>query len=228
MTFIYFGSFVTSLACPHNLHLTMSYLDELSASNRVTLTWVKAHVGYPGNEKADSLAKLGAADTNNHVNDIPNVSVAVIRERLQACMTEQWKNDWIVNQPCRQTKHFFPGPALRLSKELMKYGRTYFSALVQVITGHNFLNRHNSLVELGEVDIDIAKCSYCNDDEAEESSAHIISQCDAFAAKRMQIFGNPYFSTEEFALIKASKLIEFLKEANLDAFNDILNYDPDT
>ena len=210
------------------VHLTMYHLDELSTTNKVILTWIKAHVGYAGNEKADALAKLGAADTSNHAQDIPNVSVAVIRERLHECMTIQWKHDWISNQPCRQTKHFFPSLAPRLSKELMKYGRTYFSALVQLITGHNFLNRHNSIVELGEVDINLAKCSYCNDNDAEESTAHILSQCDAFAAKRLQIFGVPYFSPEEFAFKKASKLIQFLQEVNLDAFADILNYEADT
>ena len=95
----------------------------------------------------------------------------------------------------------------------MKYGRTYFSALVQLITGHNFLNRHNSIVELGEVDINLAKCSYCDDNEAEESTAHILSQCDAFAAKRLQIFGVPYFSPEEFAFKKASNLSHFYKRS---------------
>ena len=70
--------------------------------------------------------------------------------------------------------------------------------------------------------------NYCDDNKAEESTAHILSQCDAFAAKRLQIFGVPYFSPEEFAFKKASKLIKFLEEVNLDAFADILNYEADT
>ena len=78
-----------------------------------------------------------------------------------------------------------------------------------------------------EVDMTMAKCSFCDDGEAEESTAHIMAQCDSFAALRQRIFGNGYLNLEDFALNKAAKIIEFLKEANIPIFNDILNYTPD-
>ncbi|MEC8785004.1 MAG: ribonuclease H family protein, partial [Pseudomonadota bacterium] len=59
------------------VHLTMYQLNNVAEQNTVTIVWVKAHVGHKGNEKADELAKEGAADEENHVTDIPNVSVAV-------------------------------------------------------------------------------------------------------------------------------------------------------
>ena len=40
----------------------------------LTLKWVKAHVGYQGNEKADELAKTGASDTENEAIDAPKIS----------------------------------------------------------------------------------------------------------------------------------------------------------
>ena len=49
------------------VHLAMTYLNNIATTNDVTIVWVKAHAGHEGNEKADELAKAGAADEENHV-----------------------------------------------------------------------------------------------------------------------------------------------------------------
>ncbi len=36
-------------------------LDELSSNRKVEWHWVKGHAGHPGNERADELARMGAA-----------------------------------------------------------------------------------------------------------------------------------------------------------------------
>jgi ribonuclease HI len=35
------------------------WLNKLGGKNRVTLAWIKAHAGHPGNDQADALAKQG-------------------------------------------------------------------------------------------------------------------------------------------------------------------------
>lgn len=37
-------------------------LDALYQARKVTMSWVKGHSGHPGNERADVLANMGAAD----------------------------------------------------------------------------------------------------------------------------------------------------------------------
>ena len=207
------------------VHLTMYQLNNIGENNTILVNWIKAHVGHTGNEKADELAKAGAADTENHVTDIPNVSTAIIRQRLTDCIRKQWTIDWQTNQPCRQTKHFFPFLVPKFSRDLMKYGRTYFSALVQLITGHNFMNRHNAIVALGTPDIELAHCQYCDDEEAEESTAHILAECEAFGIERHHIFGTNVIDMNNLSRIKASKFIEFLKTCKLESFLDIMNYE---
>ena len=54
--------------------------------------------------------------------------------------------------------------------------------LVQIITGHNFLNRHKSIVDPDED----AYCRLCLEDE--ESSWHIVAECPALAVKRREVF----------------------------------------
>ena len=89
------------------------------------------------------------------------------------------------------------------------------------------MNRHNTIVALGTPDIDLAHCQYCDDNEAEESTAHIIAECEAFGVQRHHIFGHSTLEMSDLSKIKAAKFIEFLKDTNLDAFLDILNYGTD-
>ncbi len=41
-------------------------LDTLAASHCLQWLWVKGHAGHPGNERADALARRGAASAMNH------------------------------------------------------------------------------------------------------------------------------------------------------------------
>ena len=89
------------------------------------------------------------------------------------------------------------------------------------------MNRHNTIVAIGAPDIELAHCQYCDDDEAEESTAHILAECEAFGAKRQQIFGTDVIEMAYLSRLKASKFIEFLNQCKIEAFLDIMTYESD-
>ena len=85
-------------------------------------------------------------------------------------------------------------------------------ALVQFITGHNRLRRHDNLVNGGSDTDEEAFCRFC-EDPTPETSEHVFSRCDRFAITRREIFGldilHPPFD------FKVYKILNFLEIAGL-------------
>ena len=97
------------------------------------------------------------------------------------------------------------------------YGsRLHFSAYVQFITGHNFMRRHQAIVVHGWPDMDDAWCSYC--DYGEESSFHMLTECDYFARLRVDLFNDIYLEPPYGFNPRA--VVAFLGESGLEAFSD--------
>ena len=204
------------------VHNTIISLNELAQDNIVELRWIKAHVGHFGNETADTLAKEGALDPSLQANDTPLITNHTLRKELRMRIATYWSQVWDMDEPCRQTKLFFPYANKKLSNNITKCRRSVFSAVVQLITGHNFLARHECIVEYGKVIAVLAECQYCHN--GEESSFHLIAECDAFAAARMAIWGVDTL-TPPFTYLKNTDIVAFLRETKSEAFISILNYE---
>ena len=196
---------------------TIGSLNELSQHNSVCLKWIKAHVGHEGNELADELAKAGCR-VETLAPNVPLVTKNHIREELRKCVVKEWNRHWRNIAPCRQTKLFIPSINKSQATDICSRKRREVSALTQLISGHNRLRRHNALVDLGMSNLEVAKCRFC--EEAEETTYHIISECDKFARLRMEIFKDPY-PAPPFKF-KSHKLIQFLKESGIEEFTEII------
>jgi len=166
-------------------------LNNAAKQNRLTVHWIKAHVGHPGNEKADELAKEGAETPWMTPPDSIPMSKAVMRGHVKDKIQEQWNNRWQALQSCRQTKQWLPELDPGLSKQIMRMNRKELSIAVQVITGHNFLRRHSALVAR-DPDEELKDCRLCLEDE--ETTHHIVAECPALALTRRQIFGSDYLT----------------------------------
>ena len=93
--------------------------------------------------------------------------------------------------------------------------------MVQFITGHNFLNRHEFLVYGRENEVD-PKCELC-DFNYDQTSQHIIGECPALIGPRLEVFSLHTMEPPFNFPIKA--IIKFLQLATEAAEIEALNMD---
>ena len=149
----------------------------------IKLRWVKAHVGHPGNEIADQLAKQGSSDPATVAE--PNILLPssswklVLREIIEKLWSKRFKS----MPECRQTKLWTKTPDLNRSKALLKLSRQEVGDVIQFVTGHAHLRRHDSLIDPSVSPL----CRLCQEDD--ESPWHLAMECMATAESRFDAFG---------------------------------------
>ena len=164
----------TVLSCVKSLNF-------LGQSCKIQIKWIKAHCGHPGNEFADYAAKVGTTNSNNRFDIKPPMSWA--KNKIAQFINKIWIKRWTNLTDCRQTRIWFPSPNKNQSRILTNQSRRDLGLLVQMITGHNRLRRHESLINPNIDPI----CRWCNEDE--ETSWHVISECPALWRARRTVFG---------------------------------------
>merc|ERR1712110_1062212 len=186
------SNFITSALVKETIDLLNQAASTVS---NITIHWVKGHAQHLGNEMADELAKKGAHDIQRRVNDPPMVPKATVKAEVSKLTAQMWRNLWLnlehapVGYRCNQSKLWFPeGPRLGLTYTLLSMPRASLSHMIGFITGHNFLKRHEDLIAAkraekdGEDHVPDKWCDFCGG--GEQTSRHILSDCDALAALR--------------------------------------------
>ena len=155
-------------------------LNTLGGQKRVSLNWIKAHVGHEHNEAVDALAKQG---TTEEVQEGEGFSLppSFYKRRLKESMYESWEKEWRRESTCRQTRCFLPSPDPTFSKHLLRLGRDKLSLAVQALTGHNNLNYHRFNMEKSDTDL----CRLCG--EHREEAWILLTECPALAATRQTL-----------------------------------------
>ena len=163
----------------------LNTLNELGKNNKIHLRWVKAHVGIPGNEIADFLAKRGTSLGNGTIDDLPTPQIKQ-RNEINNFFYNKWTKAWKFYEQARQTKIWFPTSNIKKTSQLLKMKRNNLGRLVQFFTGHNKLQRHKNLQNNVT---DMYSCRLC--EEEEESSFHVIAECPATQIYRSGAFQLP-------------------------------------
>ncbi len=187
---------------------TVDLLNEVGGKNLLTLHWIQAHAGHSGNEKADQLAKKGASDLSLWGSEVIDAPLSHVKSVFRGKVDELWSSIWNRRPDCRQTKQWFPTVNRLKSHQLLKLDRVKLSGMVQMITGHNFLKRHESLVHGTEDN----ECRLCC--EEEETSYHIMIECPALARLRLNSLGTMcQVKLHEWSV---NQVINFLREVPID------------
>jgi ribonuclease HI len=222
--------YVDSQACIKSLgskcvrsRLTIKTIHLLNAAarkcRRLIIRWVRSHQEGPefaGNRQADQLANTASKDhTLAIVNDAPKPSVSTIKHTIRDRVDHYWSYMWKELDSCRQTKLFFPEVDRGRSYHLLLQPRYTWGRLVQFLSGHAFLRRHDFLC-FGATDESYdPMCNLCDFNEL-QTPEHIISVCPYFLGLRSEVFG--VFIMDPPYLLPISKVLKFLSLSGLEAF----------
>ena len=75
----------------------------------LTISWIKAHVGHTGNERADELARSCSTFPISSSDILPSPST--FKRLLWNHMYEIWHSEWQDHPHCRMSKNFLPKPS---------------------------------------------------------------------------------------------------------------------
>lgn len=164
-------------------------LQRLSQKCHVELHWIKAHQGHAGNELADTKAKLGAMRSTSVVEPVLPLAKTWFRKTLRNYVNKSWSERWCSVAKARQTKIFMIEPQEKKSKVLLRWSRAKYGEFFRWISGHNFLMRHNHL--LNPQKYPDPTCRACG--EEEETSSHLLLECPVLSEIRFKILGQHLF-----------------------------------
>ena len=151
---------------------------------RLTLAWIKAHVGYEGNELADHAAKQGALEPHMSIKtDIP-ISKTEIANTLKEQVYNKWLLRWVTSTDYKHSKKFLNKPDSNRAKKILQLPRLKMKRLVEIITGHNNLSYFQF-----KVDPDVSPlCRFC--EEQNETFHHYITDCPRLRQFRTDNIGH--------------------------------------
>ena len=178
-------------------------LNNLGKITKVTIHWIKAHVGHEGNEIVDRWAKNGARGPDYTIEKTP-VSQSYLNKIVKQSLIVKWNQLWQLDPTkYNQTKYWFPKIDLGQSEKFIKLDRKIFGQMVQIITGFNYLNYHQN--NLGRVPS--PTCRFC--DAGREDAVHIVNHCPNFQDMRIRVTGNTgatTLQTSQLARLESSLL----------------------
>lgn len=192
------------------VHQCQRALNDISVRHAVGLFLVPGHAGIRGNEIADGLARGGS--TLRFFG--PELALGVSRRDLQKRLGR-----WLVNQhgaqwrglgdTQRQAREFISGPSLGTRAQFMTLSRIQSRVVTGLLTRHNSLRRHLYLLGLFNSPL----CRWCGVEE--ETSAHILCECEALASRRHAYLGSFFLEPEDIKSFNLGAIWNYSKAAGL-------------
>ena len=171
-------------------------LNDISTQHGVRLYWVPGHAAVRGNEITDVLARDGSVLKLVGPELALGASQRDIRRRIRRWLVNQY-SIWCqgLGDTQRQARELISGPCLGAKARFLSFNRTQSRAVTGLLTGHNTLRRHLHLMELSDSPL----CRRCGAED--ETSAHILCECEALASLRHAHLGSSFLEPEDIKSI---------------------------
>jgi hypothetical protein len=185
-------------------------LHDISSRHAVGMYWVPVHAVVRGNEIVDEHARDGSAPKFVGPVSALGVSWQDIRRRIKRWLVNQhwvwWRR---VGDTQRQARELISGLRLGAKARFLSFNRTQSRAVTGLHTGHNTLRRHLHLRGLSDSPL----CRRCGAEE--ETSAHILCECEALASLRHTYLGSFFLEPEDIKSIHLGAIWKFSKVTGL-------------
>ena len=119
---------------------------------------------------------------------------------------------WTESSDYRQTKIWLPALNLAVSKQIVALPRKTLSTVVNLITGHNWLNYHNVKIHQEGSPL----CRLCQLED--ETAIHVLAECEVLWQQRARHFVYPFLSTTKPGWTLAS-ITGFIEESSVQVFH---------
>jgi hypothetical protein len=172
----------------------------------VGLFWVLGHSGIRGNEVADELAREGSV--HHFVGQEPALGVSrqSIKKKIQCWLDKQHMALWQgLAGTQRQARELISGPCIAAKTRLLSFNRTQSKVVIGLLTGHNTFRRHLHIMGLSDSPL----CRKCGAEE--ETSAHVLCECEALATLRHTYLGSFFLDPEEVRGLSLGAIWNFNK-----------------
>jgi ribonuclease HI len=183
------GQYVLGVIYDHVRTLRSRY------STFVTLRWVPAHDGVPGNEAADSSAKLaaieragGATDGGTTGADKPTIRLAAAAKRMvRARIQDRWRKQWDAERTAQPTKRLVEWPNKKVLRLYEGLSKPRSSIMIQMrsmrIALRHFLYKINA-----------AESDKCPCGEGSQTPKHVLLQCQTFGTLRKELYNKLFLA----------------------------------
>ena len=138
------------------------------------------------------------------------VSRQNIRRKMKRGMERQHLALWC--GPCgtqRQAQELISGPNLATGARLLSFNRTNSRAVIGLLTRNNILRRHVHVMGLGNN----STCRKCGTEE--ETSVHILGECEALASLWHRYLGFLFLDPEDIRMQGVGAIWNFAKGTEL-------------
>jgi hypothetical protein len=161
---------------------------------------------------ADKLARSGSVQQFVGPEPFLGVSRQNIRRKMKRWMEKQHLALW--RGPCstqRQARELISGPNLATGARLLSFNRTQARVVIGLLTGHtcNTMRRHLHIMGLSNNPIG-GKCGI-----EEETSVHILRECEALASLRYIYLGSFFLDPEDIRVLGMGVISKFAEGTGL-------------
>lgn len=160
------------------LLLIQESLSTLARANfRITLVWVPSHCSIPGNEEADSLAKVGAMEGGDFERIITfDEYFPILRQQT----LESWQNSWDKGELGRWCHSIIPKVTKKPWFKGLDLARAFIKTTSRLMSNHYALDAH--LFRIG-----LAGSNVCNCGQGFHDIEHLVWSCQDYCAARSQL-----------------------------------------